>query len=200
MPSLFILAGANGSGKTTFYFSAKENNFISSAIPFVNVDMIAKEELGGYSAENFERANMIYRERVGGYIENMQDFMIESNLAKQTDFDWLEKMKQKGYDIILFLLGTSNIEINIKRVERRVKEGGHHVPENIIRDRYDMGMLYLRTKFHLFKEAYLIDNSNETKLIAVIKDGKLEYKEKLIPLWVSRLLFLQQKIADKKSK
>ena len=46
MPSLFILAGANGSGKTTFYFSAKENNFISSAVPFVNIDMIAKEELG----------------------------------------------------------------------------------------------------------------------------------------------------------
>jgi predicted ABC-type ATPase len=106
MPSLFILAGANGSGKTTFYFSAKENNFVSSAVPFVNV----------------ERANLIYRERVGRYIENMQDFMIESNLAKQTDFDWLEKMKQKGYDIILFLLGTSNIEINVKRVERRVKE------------------------------------------------------------------------------
>jgi len=80
------------------------------------------------------------------------------------------------------LLSTSNVEINIKRVERRVKEGGHHVPENIIRDRYDMGMLYLRTKFHLFQEAYLIDNSNETKLIAVIKNGKLEYKEKLIPL------------------
>ena len=72
------------------------------------------------------------------------------------------------------------------------------MPENIIRDRYDMGMLYLRTKFHLFKEAYLIDNSNETKLIAVIKDGKLQYKEKLIPLWVSRLLFVQQKIAEKK--
>ena len=59
MPSLFILAGANGSGKTTFYFSAKENNFISSSIPFVTVDMIAKEELGGYSIQNFERANMI---------------------------------------------------------------------------------------------------------------------------------------------
>jgi len=59
MPSLFIRAGANGSGKTTFYFSAKENNFISSAVPFVNVDMIAKEELGGYSIQNFERANMI---------------------------------------------------------------------------------------------------------------------------------------------
>ena len=95
MPSLFIFAGANGSGKTTFYFSAKENNFISAAIPFINIDMIAKEGLGGYSAENFERANMIYRERVGGYIENMQDFMIEINLSKQTDFDWLRKDETK---------------------------------------------------------------------------------------------------------
>ena len=80
MPSLFIFAGANGSGKTTFYFSAKENNFISTAIPFVNVDMIAKEELGGYSAQTFEKANMIYRERVSGYIENLKDFMIGRKL------------------------------------------------------------------------------------------------------------------------
>ena len=137
--------------------------------------MIAKQELGGYTAENFERANLIYRERVGAYIDKMEDFIIESNLAKQTDFDWLEKMKQRGYDIILFLLGTSDVAINIKRVEKRVKEGGHHVPENIVRDRYNMGLLYLRAKFNLFKEAYLVDNSNETKLIAVIKDSKVHY-------------------------
>ncbi|MEP6683593.1 MAG: hypothetical protein ABJA35_10045 [Parafilimonas sp.] len=199
MPSLFILAGANGSGKTTFYFSAKLNKFIDATVAFVNVDMIAREELGGYSSENFESANLIYRERVGGYIDKMEDFMIESNLSKQTDFDWLEKMKQKGYELILLLLGTSDVEINIKRVEKRVVEGGHHVPENIVRDRYDMGMLYMRTKFHLFKEAYLIDNSNETKLIAVIKNNQVEYAEKIIPLWVSRLLYLQHVINEKKS-
>ena len=84
-------------------------------------------------------------------------------------------------------------------MKKRVLEGGHHVPENIVRDRYDMGMLYMRTKFYLFKEAYLIDNSNETKLIAVLKNNKVEYKEKVIPLWMSRLLYLQQRINEKKS-
>lgn len=200
MPSLFILAGANGSGKSSFYFTAKASNFIAPDIPFINVDIIAKGELGGYTAENFEKAAMIYRERAGHYISNQLDFMIESNLAKQADFVWLEKMKEKGYDLILFYLGTSNITINIKRVEKRVKEGGHFVPENIIRDRYDMGLLYLRSKLNFFKEAYVLDNSDETRLIAVINNGAIEYKEKPAPSWVSRLLFLQIKIAERKDK
>ena len=125
MASLFILAGANGSGKTSFYFTAKASGFIALDVPFLNVDIIAKDELGGYTPENLEKAAMIYREKAGYHIGNMQDFMIESNLAKQSDFYWLEKMKAKGYELILFYLGISNITINIKRVEKRVKEGGH---------------------------------------------------------------------------
>lgn len=51
MPALYILAGANGTGKTTYYLTASQQNFISSGLPFLNVDLIAKDELGGYSAE-----------------------------------------------------------------------------------------------------------------------------------------------------
>src|SRR5690349_10019214 len=117
MPTLFILAGANGSGKTSFYFSAKAHGFINDDIPFINADMIARDELGGYTEKNFENAAIIYRERVEDYTNNMQDFMVESDLARQSDFVWLKKIKEKEYDLILFYSGTLNITINIKRVE-----------------------------------------------------------------------------------
>ena len=48
MPTLYILAGPNGAGKTTFYFTAIEQGFIDKDLPFINTDLIARNELGGY--------------------------------------------------------------------------------------------------------------------------------------------------------
>ncbi len=65
MPSLYILAGANGTGKTTWYSTAIEENFISSDLTFINVDIIVRKELtGGYSEENYSKAASIARERI----------------------------------------------------------------------------------------------------------------------------------------
>ncbi len=55
MPTLYILGGPNGAGKTTFYFSAIEEGFIDKTLPFINADIIVKNELGGYSEENFTK-------------------------------------------------------------------------------------------------------------------------------------------------
>jgi len=53
MPTLYILAGPNGAGKTTYYYTALNKLFINQSLPFINLDVIAKDEMGGYSAENF---------------------------------------------------------------------------------------------------------------------------------------------------
>src|ERR1700709_1050289 len=123
MPLLYIFAGPNGAGKTTFYHAAIEQGFIPGELPFVNIELIARNELGGYSDENFRQAELLYRKRVGAYISEEKDFMIESNLAYQSDYDWLKAMLRQGYEIILYFLYTQNIEINIRRVQKRVMEG-----------------------------------------------------------------------------
>jgi len=92
MPTLYILAGPNGAGKTSYYFTALNKLFIHQGLPFINLDVIAKDEMGGYSPENFARAEMLYRERIGILLKNGDDFIIESNLAKSSDYEWIEKM------------------------------------------------------------------------------------------------------------
>lgn len=109
MPVLYILGGPNGSGKTTFYFTAIEQDFIDKDLPFINTDLIARNELGGYSEENFAKAEAIVRSRIANQLSKNENFLIESNLAKQSDYDWLKLIKAKGYDIILYFLCTSNI-------------------------------------------------------------------------------------------
>ena len=142
MPLLYILAGPNGAGKTTFYESAIQECFIDLTLQFINVDLIVRNELGSYSEENFAKAEIIYRERVSQHINSMTDFMIERNLAREADYVWIENMKRKGYEIILYFLCTEDVDENVARVKKRVKEGGLDVPEHIIKDRYKMAIIY----------------------------------------------------------
>ena len=200
MPTLYILAGPNGAGKSTFYFTAIEQGFIDKELPFINTDIIAKNELGGYSEENFQKAEAIVRSRMAERISKNENFLIESNLARQSDYDWLQLIKSKGYDIILYFLCTSDIEINIGRVRKRVKEGGHDVPESIISDRYKMALLYLRKEIFNFEEVYLIENSAETaEQLAFLKNGKLINKNVVCPDWVGYILYLVEKLEERKS-
>ncbi len=195
MPTLFILAGPNGAGKTTFYFKAIEEGYINKDLPFINVDVIARNELGGYTEENFAKAAEIARARMADHIGRKEDFMIESNLAKTSDYTWIENMKKSGYEIILYFLCTKDILINIDRVERRVKEGGHFIPAHIITDRYNLCLIYLKTKLHIFKEAYLIDNTEQTiREMVFLKDGKIEMEAGNLPEWVSNILFIVKKM------
>jgi predicted ABC-type ATPase len=76
--------------------------------------------------------------------------MIESNLAMQKDYDWINAMIRKGYEVVLFFLCTSIVDVNINRVQRRVVEGGHDIAVPIIQHRYKMGLTYLKVIFKFF--------------------------------------------------
>src|SRR5882762_7551104 len=117
MPRLYVLGGANGVGKTTWYQLGIENKAIDAELPFINIDLIVLRELGGYTAENIVKAEQIARERMRILLQERKDFMIESNLSKSTDYDWIALMKKNGYETVLFFLGTNNVEINKNRVK-----------------------------------------------------------------------------------
>jgi len=166
VPVLYILAGPNGTGKTTFYSIAVQTGLIDKDLPFINVDLIT-QNLGGYTQENYIQAENIYRNTVKKYIDSNTDFMIESNLADSRSYEWLTLIKSKNYQLFLYYLSTDDVAINIGRVQRRVLEGGHDIPESIVKSRYLQSHSYLKTKLSDFKEAYLIDNSADTSQIQV---------------------------------
>ena len=195
MPALYILAGPNGTGKTTYYETAIAEGFIDPTLPFVNVDLITRSLPGGYTGENFVMADELARIEIGGHLTAMRDFMIESNLATQNDYEWIKAMKKKGYDVVLFFLCTSDIEININRVQKRVAEGGHDIPVPIIEHRFKMSLTYLKGSLHLFNKVYLIDNSGETAIkMAEVNNSMLLAKETQVPLWVNEVLYIIERM------
>jgi predicted ABC-type ATPase len=195
MPTLYLLAGPNGAGKTSYYETAIEEGFIQSNLPFVNVDLITRSLPGMYTPDNFVKAEEIAREEIASHISSMSDFMIESNLATQRDYDWICAMIKKGYEVVLFFLCTSFLEININRVKKRVAEGGHDVAESIIEHRYKMGLTYLKGSLQIFSKAYLIDNSGSTALVmAELNKGILVDKEPNAPKWVNDVLYIIERM------
>jgi predicted ABC-type ATPase len=200
MPVLYIVGGANGSGKTTWYNSQIVIGDIDTSIPFINIDNIVLLELGSYTPENLIAGENIARQRMTGHIEKRESFMIESNLSKTSDYEWIEKMRSAGYETVLYFLGTDDVTVNKDRVLNRVAEGGHDVAVPIIEQRYSNGITYLRSEILKFTEVYLYDSSEIIpKQLAYLKNGLIIEKNNELPLWITKVLFIAEKLSVKKS-
>jgi predicted ABC-type ATPase len=121
-------------------------------------------------------------------IEQKQSFSFETVMSSPDKVEFLKKSKSNGYRNYLYFVATKNPQINISRVEVRVKEGGHNVPKDKIESRYYRSLDYLLDAVKLTNRAYIFDNSgNKAVLIAEITDAKsIEIKSSRIPNWFKK--------------
>jgi len=183
MKRFYIIAGPNGAGKTTASYSILPEIF--ECKEFVNADEIAK----GISPFNPEKvgikAGRIMLSRIQELLDKNEVFAFETTLSTKSYARLIEKGKKKNYEVILLFLALDSIELAIKRVSTRVKEGGHDIPENVIRRRYTNGLKnFFRIYIHIVDKWIMVDNSGETfKIIAegtnketVVKNKKTWHK------------------------
>lgn len=129
---------------------------------FVNADEIAKG-LSPFKSESAAiQAGRLMLERINSLIEIGADFAFETTLAAKSYGNFVKRAKQNGYRVTLLFFWLRTPDLAVKRVEIRVKEGGHNIPEETIRRRYKNG---LSNFFNIFKpivdEWMFIDNSGE---------------------------------------
>ena len=131
--NLFIISGANGSGKSTF---ANEILRLYPNIEFVNADNIAKELNDDVSNVQIQ-AGKIAINKMNELIDLNKSFIIETTLSGSYTKKIIEKAKLNDYTINLIYVFVDNVDICINRVKNRVLKGGHNVPkEDIIRRYY----------------------------------------------------------------
>jgi len=172
-PNLYIIAGPNGSGKTTFV--KKFLPYYANCLNFVNADLIASG-LSPFSPEVAAiKAGKLMLDEIHGFWKQRADFAFETTLAGKTYVKLLKEMKGSGYRIHLYFLWLCNNKLALRRIEERVRMGGHDVDAQTVIRRFGRGIHNL---FHLYKPMLdswlLFDNSeNSPHVIAQEEDGKL---------------------------
>ncbi len=184
---LWLLAGGNGAGKTTFY----NTQLKPLKLPFINADNIARELFPEHPEEHSYQAASIAEEVRNRLVEEGKTFCFETVFSHPSKVDFLAKAKAYNYEIILVFIHLSSIDLNKARISQRIIEGGHFVPDDKVETRVPRTLENIKTAIQLADQTYLLDNSDcikPFKQIAVVKEGKVEFKTKPVPEWALFLL------------
>ena len=116
-------------------------------------------------------------------------FSVETVMSHTSKLDFMRAAREHGFRIYLYYISTSSPEINVGRVATRVIKGGHDVPEDKIKSRYERSLRNLHEAILLSDRAYIFDNSESSHQWIAEYDGatgELRYKEDEIPQWVEQ--------------
>lgn len=174
---IYIVSGCNGAGKTTASYTILPE--ILDCKEFVNADEIAKG-LSPFQPETvaFE-AGRIMLERLDDLLLANENFAFETTLASRTFARFIKRARALGYEVTLLFFWLNSKELAVSRVKKRVEEGGHHIPVEVIRRRYDRGLSnFFELYLPLVKHWMFIDNSGTPyKEICQSIEGKVEILE-----------------------
>lgn len=144
-PTLYIIAGCNGAGKTTASYTVLPE--LLDCNEFVNADEIARGLSPFNPGEMAIEAGKLMIERMNQLIASTKTFAVETTLASRSYINLIQKVKEKGYRIVLVFFWLPSPDMAIERVAKRVAEGGHNIPYNTIIRRYWRGISNFFTLF-----------------------------------------------------
>jgi len=172
-PSVYVIAGPNGAGKTTF---ARE--FLPNYVDcrnFINADLIA-QGVSPFSPEAAAfRAGRLMLDEIELYARRSESFGFETTLSGRSYVGLIRHLKKRGYEVHFFYLWVPTVELALTRVRARVLEGGHDVPEVVVRRRFERSIRNFLLRYRLLGDSWtLFDNAGATPaVIAFEKRGSL---------------------------
>ena len=155
---VLIIAGPNGAGKTTF---ARSFLPAEAHLPrFINADLIAAG-LAPFAPETAAiKAGRLMLEEIALCARRGDSFAFETTLSGLGYLRQIKQWRALGYRVSLFFLSLPNAETAIARVASRVRQGGHDIPEAIIRRRFVAGLKNFQSHYKLAVDDWaLYDNS-----------------------------------------
>lgn len=169
VPNLYIISGCNGAGKTTASFTVLPE--MLDCKEFINADEIAKG-LSPFQPETVSfQAGRIMLERINELLNAGVDFAFETTLTTLSYVNTIIVAKEMGYSVTLLYFWLNDVGMAIERVRIRVSEGGHDIPEAIIRRRYFRGIYNLTNKFTEICNYWMVIN-NSYRHSSIICEGQ----------------------------
>lgn len=191
-PLLIVIAGPNGSGKTTITSEVLSSEWLEDAV-YINPDIVAQEKYGDWNSRDavLESARFCekWREQC---LENGDSLIFETVMSAPDKLDFIRRAKKAGYFVRIFFISTADPTINAARIARRVMKGGHDVPISKIISRYIKSIANCVEISGEIDRLYVYDNSIDdckAQILFRLRDGLLGKRYvNDVPDWAKPLL------------
>ena len=191
-PLLIVVAGPNGSGKTTITSEVLASEWLEDAV-YINPDNVAQDKFGDWNSPEAVRQSAMFCEQWReDCLATGRSLIFETVMSAPDKLDFIRRAKKAGYFVRIFFIGTANPTINASRIARRVMKGGHDVPIPKIISRYIKSIANCAEIASEIDRLYVYDNSVEnTKAIPLfrLREGQIGkiYVDN-IPEWATNIL------------
>ncbi|MHB8254545.1 MAG: AAA family ATPase [Acidiferrobacter sp.] len=179
MPQLWIVAGPNGAGKTTL-----ADYWLAKTIPVVSPDSMAANQ--GLTPIQAGKAAIREQERL---LQDGASFAVDTTLSGNRELELMNRAAKIGYKINLVFIGINDVSVCQGRIEERVADGGHNVPDEDVRRRYARSLTNLAEAIARADRAFVLDNSGENRrLLFSVERGRVRHLTSRLPLWAKSAL------------
>ncbi|MDR1792534.1 MAG: zeta toxin family protein [Bacteroidales bacterium] len=190
-PKLLIVAGPNGSGKTTVTSKILKHEWVENC-EYINPDFIARDKFGDWNShEAVLQAAQYATQRREKCLIAGKSLIFETVLSAPDKVDFVKRAIESGFFIRLFFIGTDNPQINAARIAQRVMKGGHDVPIPKIISRYYKSIINCAILAPIVDRLYVYDNSKDNVLAELLfraSDGNLTKQYAQNHIW-TKIIF-----------
>ena len=170
MPRLYIISGCNGAGKTTASYSLLPE--MLDCKEFVNSDEFAKSLSPFDPSQASIQASRYMLLKVRYLLKRNEDFAVETTLATRTLLKIVKAAQDAGYTVTLLYFWLNSPELAIARVKARVATGGHNIPEETIRRRYNVGIDYFFNIYAPISERWILADNSQIPFRVIAEGSK----------------------------
>ena len=172
MPRLYIISGCNGAGKTTASYSLLPE--MLDCKEFVNSDEFAKGLSPFDPSKASIQASRYMLMKIRYLLKRHEDFAVETTLATRTLLKTVKSAQAAGYTVTLLYFWLNSPELAVERVRARVEAGGHNIPEETIRRRYNTGIYYFFNLYAPISERWILADNSQIPFRVIAEGSKDE--------------------------
>ncbi|MEW5250915.1 zeta toxin family protein [Microbulbifer sp. 2201CG32-9] len=183
-PILHLLAGINGAGKTTLYYDRIKPH---ARVPFINADEIQQKLWPNENnpQRSYEAAQIAEKQREE-HIRAGKSFAAETVFSHPSKLELIRDAQQAGFSVALYHVHVATPELAKSRVESRIAEGGHNVPEEKIFSRFPRTLAHLQDAVQMADRTLVFDNSklmNPHRHLMTLERGRVVKLDENLPEW-----------------